>query len=272
MLYGLGAPPVRAALAAGARPVLVEGALDAIAVTAAGAGAHAGVAPSGTALTAGQVTALASAAPLDGREVVVAFDADPAGQAAALRAYPLLLAAGIWPAAAALPGGQDPAGLVQRDGAAALRAVLDAATPLAELVVDEHLARWAGRLTTVEGQVGAAREVARLIAAMPAEQIGGQVLRVAGRFGLDPGDVTRAVTEAMSADDGIRRHERPEHHFGAPDVSPGAGEAASAVQLARAGYPTPVRGCSPAAQHLPVSRSTTPSPPVVEQHPVRRSR
>jgi len=56
VLYGLGASPVRAALAAGARPVLVEGALDAIAVTAAGAGAYAGVAPSGTAFTAGQVT------------------------------------------------------------------------------------------------------------------------------------------------------------------------------------------------------------------------
>ncbi len=270
VLYGLGAPPVRAALAAGARPVLVEGALDAIAVTAAGAGAYAGVAPSGTALTAGQVTALGSAAPPAGRGVVVAFDADPAGQAAALRAYPLLRAADIWPAAAALPGGQDPAGLAQQHGAAALRAVLDAATPLAELVVDEQLTRWAGRLTTVEGQVGAARDAARLIAAMPAEQIGGQVLRVAGRLGLDPGHVTRAVTEAMSADDGVRRLERPEH-YGALDVSPGAGEAASAVQLARAGYPAPVRGCSPAAQHLPVSRSTTPSP-VLVQHPVRRSR
>ncbi len=272
VLYGLGAAPTRQALAAGARPVLVEGALDAIAVTAAGAGAYAGVAPSGTALTAGQVTALGSAAPPAGRGVVVAFDADPAGQAAALRAYPLLRAADIWPAAAALPGGQDPAGLVQQHGAAALRAVLDAATPLAELVVDEQLTRWAGRLTTVEGQVGAARDAARLIAAMPAEQIGGQVLRVAGRLGLDPSEMTRAVTEAMSADDGVRRLGRPEHHFGALDVSPAAGEAASAVQLARAGYPAPVRGCSPAAQHLPVSRSTTPSPSVLVQHPVRRSR
>jgi len=150
--------------------------------------------------------------------------------------------------------------------------VLDAATPLAELVVDEHLARWAGRLATVEGQVGAAREAARLIAAMPAEQIGGQVLRVASRLGLDHGEMTRAVTEAMSADDGVRRLERPEHHFDALDVSPGAGNAPSAVQLARAGYPTSVPGCSPAAQHLPVSRSTTPPRSVLVQQPVRRSR
>jgi len=267
VLYGLGASPVRAALAAGARPVLVEGALDAIAVTAAGAGAYAGVAPSGTALTAGQVTALGSAAPLDGRGVVVAFDADPAGQAAALRAYPLLRAAHLWPAAAALPGGQDPAGLAQQHGTAALRAVLDAATPLAELVVDEQLARWAGRLATVEGQVGAARDAARLIAGFPAEQIGDQVLRVASRLGLDPGDMTRAVTEAMDADDGATRLERPQHPAD-PRRSPGA----SAVQLARAGYPTPARGCSPAAEHPPAPSPPALSPSILVQRSGRHSR
>ncbi len=58
VLYGAGAQPTREALTAGARPVLVEGALDAIAVTTASAGAYAGIAPSGTALTAAQVAAL----------------------------------------------------------------------------------------------------------------------------------------------------------------------------------------------------------------------
>ncbi len=93
VLYGLGAQPTRQALAAGARPVLVEGALDAIAVTTTGVGRHVGVAPSGTALTAGQVTALDRATgPLAGRGVTVAFDSDPASRQAALRAYPLLRA------------------------------------------------------------------------------------------------------------------------------------------------------------------------------------
>ena len=55
VLYGLGAEPGRRALAGGARPVLVEGPLDAIAVTCAGGGRYAGVAPCGTALTAAQV-------------------------------------------------------------------------------------------------------------------------------------------------------------------------------------------------------------------------
>src|SRR5660397_245780 len=88
VLYGLGAEPTRQALAAGARPVLVEGPLDAIAVTGAGGGRYASVAPCGTALTAVQVTVLDThAGPLADRGVIAAFDHDPGGRQAALRAY-----------------------------------------------------------------------------------------------------------------------------------------------------------------------------------------
>src|SRR5659263_669787 len=84
VLYGLGAEPTRQALAAGARPVLVEVPLDAIAVTAAGR--------------------------LADRGVIAAFDHDPGGRQAALRAYQLLAVTGAWPTTATLPEGQDPAG------------------------------------------------------------------------------------------------------------------------------------------------------------------
>jgi DNA primase len=98
VLYGLGAEPVRRALAGGARPVLVEGPLDAIAVTAAGAGRYAGAAPCGTALTAAQVAVLDThAGPLAERGIVAAFDHDPGGRQAALRAYELLAATDAWP-------------------------------------------------------------------------------------------------------------------------------------------------------------------------------
>src|SRR5664280_1618597 len=110
LLYGLGAEPTRQALAAGARPALVEGPLDAIAVTGAGDGRYAGVAPCGTALTPEQVTVLDThAGPLAGRGVIAAFDHDPGGRQAALRAYQLLAANGAWPTTASLPEGQDPA-------------------------------------------------------------------------------------------------------------------------------------------------------------------
>ena len=52
---------LRELLAAGATPVIVEGALDAYAVTQASDGAYVGVAPSGTALTAAQTDSLAHA-------------------------------------------------------------------------------------------------------------------------------------------------------------------------------------------------------------------
>ena len=62
LLFGL--YEARTALAAGARPVIVEGPFDAIAVTAAGQDTFAGVAPCGTALTARHIAALAQVADL----------------------------------------------------------------------------------------------------------------------------------------------------------------------------------------------------------------
>ena len=245
VLYGLGAAPTRQALAAGARPVLVEGALDAIAVTAAGGGCYAGVAPSGTALTAGQVAALqAAAGPLAKRGVTVAFDADPAGRKAALRSYELLRTAGAWPTHAALPGGQDPASLAQTHGAGALRVALDTAVPLADLLVDERLHRWAGRLGWAEGQIAAARDVAELIGTFPPEHVGPQVLRVAKHLGLEHAQVTSAVLDAVSRDADApgrpaARDRRANLDHGQEAALPPAA-APTAAQLARAGYPAPL--------------------------------
>jgi DNA primase len=236
LLYGLGAEPTRQALAAGARPVLVEGPLDAIAVT--GAGRYAGVAPCGTALTAAQVAALDTCAgPLAERGVLVAFDNDRGGRQAALRAYELLGPTGAWPTSASLPDGLDPAALAQQRSPEALRAALDTAGPLANLVVDDRLARWADRLHWAEGRVGAARDAAAVFATLPPEQVGRQVLRVAERVGLDHAEVTRAVTDAVSRDgDAVgrvaRRDLRGDLDRGWESPPPG-----SAVQLARACYP-----------------------------------
>ena len=238
MLYGLGAAPTRQALVAGARPVLVEGALDAIAVTSTGGGQYVGVAPSGTALTAGQVAALDSfAGPLAGRGVTVAFDADPAGREAALRAYPLLRAAGAWPAAAALSAGKDPADLAQHSGPRALRAALDAAPPLADLIVDQRLDRWTDRLQWVEGKVGAARDVAQLVATFPPEHIGPQVLRVADLLDLDPARITAEIADAITPD--ADAPERLARRDGGNDLHRGQAVTApdSAARLASNGFP-----------------------------------
>ena len=131
LLFGLW--EAREPLAAGATPVIVEGPLDAIAVTAAGQGRFAGVAPCGTALTARHLAALAGAADLRSAGVLVAFDSDPAGQRAAVRAYHLLCPLTEKTAAAGFQPGQDPARVHADRGPRALYETLAEHThPLAD--------------------------------------------------------------------------------------------------------------------------------------------
>ncbi|MFI5064816.1 MAG: toprim domain-containing protein [Streptosporangiales bacterium] len=189
----------REALAAGARPVIVEGPLDAIAVTAAGRGRFAGVAPCGTALTRRHLAVLARAADLRSAGVLVAFDSDPAGQRAAVHAYHLLCPLTETVQEAGLQPGQDPASVVARDGHPALYDVLAHRThPLADRVTDSELQRWAPWLRYAEGQVNALRATAPIIAAMPPAHVGRQVARVAIRLGMTHAVVTEAVTDALT--------------------------------------------------------------------------
>ncbi len=139
-LYGLAEHADR--LADGATPVIVEGPLDAIAVTLASPD-HVGVAPLGTALTdtqADQLTRHSNGTGGTGTNPIVATDADRAGQAAAERDYWILAARGADPRHVAFPAGHDPASLLRQDGPAALAGRLTtAARPLAEVLVDERL-------------------------------------------------------------------------------------------------------------------------------------
>jgi len=147
-LYGLAEGA--AALAAGAVPVLVEGALDAVAVTLAAAGDAVGVAPLGTAFTDSQADSLrpylpgqpadptgtqqttqaagqAAHDPHPRPGVVVGTDADHAGRTAAIAAYWKLVARGANPGHLTLPDGLDPAELLSTAGPQALRAAITAA-------------------------------------------------------------------------------------------------------------------------------------------------
>ena len=77
LLFGL--HQARPALARGAVPVIAEGPFDAIAITIADPGRHAGLAPCGTALTSQQAALLSQAADLSRTGIIVAFDSDAAG-------------------------------------------------------------------------------------------------------------------------------------------------------------------------------------------------
>ncbi len=178
------------ALAVGALPVLVEGPLDALAVTTATGGACVGLAPCGTALTGAQVRALAAVVDLRARGVVVATDADGPGRSAAVRAYDLLAPVTVRLTAADLPAGSDPAEHLARRGPVALTGALTTlARPLLDAVVEARVAAWGDRLRWVEGRVGAARDLAPLLTTLDQPRQASWVQRVAARLDLDPATV-----------------------------------------------------------------------------------
>ncbi|HJS86161.1 MAG TPA: DNA primase [Acetobacteraceae bacterium] len=119
--------------ARGAEIVVVEGYLDVIALHQAGfAGA---VAPLGTALTEDHLAELWRLSPAP----ILCFDGDAAGRRAALRTVELALPRLAHDRSlrfAVLPEGEDPDTLVRRQGAGAMRAVLDAPRLLAEMLFD----------------------------------------------------------------------------------------------------------------------------------------
>lgn len=125
------------ALDQGAVPVVVEGPMDAAAVTIAGGGRFVGVAPLGTSLTEAQADQISR---LD-RRVVVATDGDLAGQVAADRAYWMLSPRTPQHRIehVTMPGGTDPADLLHDAGPDELARALNLAAPMSEHMIAERL-------------------------------------------------------------------------------------------------------------------------------------
>jgi DNA primase catalytic core len=172
-------------LDAGAQPVFVEGFTDAWAVSIAAPGRFIGLPLCGTALSGEQVAALARAVDLPERGVRVAFDPDSAGRQAAIRAYASLSATTSDLTAVILPDGRDPAQRLQDDGQIALRETLtSSAKPLAEIVIDARMSRWArdGELVHAEQQLGALRSAAQAIATMSPHVASIQASRICRLF------------------------------------------------------------------------------------------
>lgn len=128
-LYNIG--PARSAVSKGNPLIVAEGYMDVIALSQAGfAGA---VAPLGTAITEEQLRLMWRVSP----EPVIALDGDTAGQRAANRLIDLALPM-TGPGQAlrfvVLPAGQDPDDLLKSSGPGAMKALLDQARPLVDLL------------------------------------------------------------------------------------------------------------------------------------------
>jgi DNA primase len=130
-LYGAGLARIHATRAGEA--ILCEGYTDVIALHQAGLRNTVGL--MGTALTAEQVRELARMS----QTVLLALDADSAGQEAMLKAAGLAAKLKLELRVVMLPAGTDPADLVQREGAEAVTAAVEQAVPFVRFRVERVL-------------------------------------------------------------------------------------------------------------------------------------
>ncbi len=182
-LYGV----VDELLAEGAVPVIVEGPMDAIAVTLASAGRYLGVAPLGTSLTDEQASQLATI----GRDPIVATDADLAGQVAAERDFWMLTPHGLDPGYARFPEGLDPADLLAHRGPAALTAALASGQTLGDQLLSERLDNFAPEQARVAAM--------RVLAARPSRAWAPGTNQVSARLQLSQLQSRRDLRDAVKA-------------------------------------------------------------------------
>ena len=189
------------------RAIVCEGYTDVIGF--ARAGVPAAVATCGTALTEEHVRLLRRYA----KKLVLAFDADSAGQAAAERFYQWERDHDLEVSVADLPAGVDPADLANSDPAR-LAAAVDEAVPFLHFRIERVLG--GADLTTVEGRARAAETAIEVIREHPSVAVRDQyVMEVAGRCRIEP-DTLRE----MLAKPPPEPRERPSDRRSGPVVEP----------------------------------------------------
>ncbi|MCX5795821.1 MAG: toprim domain-containing protein, partial [Elusimicrobia bacterium] len=209
VLYGLclGLPEVRKQR----RVVLMEGYMDVMAAHQ--HGLKTACAPLGTALTVDQVALVKRYA----GEAVVVFDADQAGENAALRSAELLLAEGLGVCVATVPQGKDPDEFLHAHGLPAFQKCLAGAVDLAQFQTELALKRRPGALSPTE-KSAVARAVLETISRCPDEIVkSGWLTRLAQRLKIDEGSLRLQLAKR-----GHVRPLRPPSAGTAPAVLPQA--------------------------------------------------
>ena len=163
-----GADLARQSAAKASEVVLCEGYTDVIALHQAGLRNTVGL--MGTALTEDQVGELARLAPV----VLLALDADSAGQEAMLRAAKVAAGRRLELRVVVLPTGQDPADLLLTEGPDGMRERVAASVPFVRFRVDRVLA--AEDLRSAEGKDRAVEELRPVLGPLPASALRDELL------------------------------------------------------------------------------------------------
>jgi DNA primase len=183
LLYGLNW--AKGEIVARGEVVICEGYTDVMAFAL--AGTPNAVATCGTALADEHFQILKNLA----RKVVLAYDADSAGQAAAERWYQWEQAYEVQVQVADLPAGRDP-GDLWKDDPDALPAAIERAAPFLQFRIDRLLA--GADLRSLESRARAAEDAAGIVAAHPNELVRDQyVMKLAGMLEIDADQLRAAV-------------------------------------------------------------------------------
>jgi DNA primase len=159
------------------RVILCEGYTDVIALHQ--AGMRNAVGSMGTALTGEQLGELARMA----QTVLLALDADSAGQEAMLRAAGLAAKRKLELRVVPLPAGTDPADLVQRDGSEAMAATVERSVAFERFRVERVLA--SGDHSSPEGRDRMLAELRPIFAQLPPSAMRMELIRIAsGRLAV----------------------------------------------------------------------------------------
>jgi DNA primase len=180
--------------------MVCEGYTDTIALHQAGMRNAVGL--MGTALTADQVGELARMA----QTVLLALDADSSGQDAMLRAAALAAKRKLELRVVELPAGTDPADLLVRHGAEAMRELACKSVPFVRFRVERVLA--GGDHSSPEGRDRMLEQLRPVLAPLPAGSMRMELTRIVSeRLSLPPSLVERALAEGgadIGADVGSR--------------------------------------------------------------------
>jgi DNA primase len=182
----------RAPAAKAGRMILVEGYTDVLALHQAGIRNAVGI--MGTSLTEEQIAELERVVKI----LELCLDADRAGQDAMLRASRLAAGRDLELRVVPLPEGTDPADLIERDGAEALRELVQSSTPFVVFNVERILERADTR--SAEGRDRALSELRPVLNDLGASVLRDELVRrVAGRLELTEGRLVTLLTSGGSA-------------------------------------------------------------------------
>ncbi len=193
VLFGI--DRARAAASRAARVVLAEGYTDVLALHQAGLTNSVGI--MGTSFTEEQLSELERLVG-GGGVLELCLDADSSGQEAMIRAAGMAAGRKLELRVVALPEGMDPAELVQKEGAAALRDLVQGSVPFVSFQVKRILGQ--AEVTSAEGRDRALAELRPVLAKIPPSVLRDELVQqVAGRLELSEARLAGLLTEGGHA-------------------------------------------------------------------------